>query len=76
MVTLFSRPAWLPYSLGLHGYLILCLHGYLILRCCSCVAESRAIEQQGGYQFNISAVPNTFAFGAEGPPSNSFGGQS
>ena len=40
-----------------------------------CLAESRAIEQQGGYQFNISTVPNTFAFG-EGPPSNSFGGQS
>ncbi|CAI8026802.1 Importin-7 [Geodia barretti] len=38
--------------------------------------QSRAIEQQGGYQFNISVVPNTFAFGAEGPPSNSFGGQS
>ena len=42
------------------------------------LSESRAIEQQGGYQFNISAVPNTFVFGEGGEPtnSNSFSGQS
>ena len=35
------------------------------------------IEQQGGYQFDITTVPNTFAFGGGQPSrSNSFGGQS
>lgn len=39
--------------------------------------ESRAIEQQGGYQFNISVIPNAFTFGGQQPrTTNTFGGQS
>ena len=40
------------------------------------LTESRAIEQQGGYQFDVSVIPNTFAFGGQEESStNVFGRQ-
>ena len=52
------------------------VHVQFINYCCFPSTASRAIELQGGYQFDISAVPNTFFFGeGQSHNSNSFGGQ-